>query len=163
MRYGISPVIAKSSVYCALNGHEGGLDFPSYKGLLDKKERERVSGEHLRIFHVAGGNKTLELKVGVHARTLSQKNEDNRKAIIAKGEIPWISEEIRDAYIFSHNPKYQFQEGQYKGKANLEKIRRRINEKYHDGKEVRTYDSVSSALDRLKKQRRKEAVKQLSQ
>ena len=91
-----------------------------------------------RKFHAAGGRKTLELRVGIHARN-----------------VFWKSEEIETAYALSRNPEYQFKEGSSKGKANNKLITRKINEMYHGGKDVRTYRSIVEALNIYRKQKRK--------
>ncbi|MBS3086958.1 hypothetical protein J4422_04645 [Candidatus Pacearchaeota archaeon] len=152
--------VAKQGVYYAENGHEGGFGIPPYKGLIDREEKKRISGKYLVEFHRRAGNRSLELKVGVHGRTTEQRREDIRKSIFAKGETPWEQKEIEDARSFSQSPEYYFQEGPYMGRINIGLIAEKLNEKYHSGESIRTKNSVISILYKLRKQKKKQKRKE---
>jgi len=141
--------VAKQGVYYAENGHGGGFGIPPYKGFFDEEEKKRISGKYLVEFHRHAGNRSLELKVGVHANS-----------------IFWGLDEPKDTYGLSQSPEYQFQEGSNMGKPNIELIRKEINKRYHGGKDVRTHNSIKYALfifRKKMKKKEKDLLKSLSQ
>lgn len=94
----------------------------------------------------ANGCKTRDRKLGLYAMTREELQKCSRKAALARGEVLWSKEEIQEAFLLSQQEEYRF--GSF---ADNEKIAKTINEKYHEGKPVRSASTVSSARKRYLK------------
>lgn len=184
-RYGVSREVAQGAVYRALRGYKGGFGLDSYNGLINEGELEKLSKEHqsrsgsyfgpityekrLGIFSIPeeemkdickkagkiGGKKIVELRLGIHGRTLEQMSEDGKTAVIARGQVPWEHNEGEYAYNLSQRSAYRIQKGPGKGKINTKLIAEEINEFYHNGNPVRSRVSIKKYLAKLRKQKGK--------
>ena len=103
---------------------------------------------------VENGRKTAAEGKGVHGLTPEQRSEYSSKggriggikAALAKGLIPWEKEETEYAHLLSLEPEFQHQKGSWKGKGDYKTIAQVLNEDYHNGKEVRSQQSVKKNL-----------------
>lgn len=182
-RYNASFSVAIAAVRYAIVGYKG-HNYPEYEGLIkDNEELERLASAH----HKRCGTESLEEgkglysrtkeeissiarelyknKKGIHAQTKEEKKEASRKAIMALGFTQWIEgdnwlipPEIEYTYWLTLEPENIREKQPMKGRPDLDIVKRRVNDTYHEGKPVRTKRSLLLALGRHKKK-----LKQISQ
>ena len=100
---------------------------------MSKKQRQRLGLE--------SGRRLYEEKRGIHALTPEEKKEAGRLGSISRGQTIWSEEEKREAYELSLTPEYK--------KGSLiknNKIAERLNRTYHEGKNIRSPNAVSSHI-----------------
>ncbi len=132
--YDVNFTIAREAVRKALTGYNGEIQkFPrKYIGLIsDKEEQKRLAREH-KYFQ-----------------------RYSLQAILARGNTPWIERketenlctlsEIEFTYRLSHSHEFQ-----QENRIDFNKIAEEINEKYHDGKKIRTSEAIYAKLARFK-------------
>jgi len=132
--YVASDDVAIGSVHHAITGHTGGFGTEPYDGLIqDLEELAKLRYEH----RVKNGRRQAE----------------------TRGQIPYVKkeatnhtyDEIERAYLWTLQPEYQHQEGPNKGKGDINKIRRAINDEYHHGKEIRGVDAMKTIISKYRK------------
>ncbi|MBI2449713.1 hypothetical protein HYV49_05450 [Candidatus Pacearchaeota archaeon] len=64
---------------------------------------------------------------------------------------PWASEEKAFVCRLSELPEYQYYIGKNKGRANMKSITRKVNEKFHQGKDIRSFEAIRALLLKVKK------------
>lgn len=86
-----------------------------------------------------GGVVARDSNYGFHALTPKQKLINQRNAIIASGKTLWTTEEKNRVLELKVHPDYQ------SGKKGpcYKKIADKVNEEFHNGKEVRTRSSIN--------------------
>ncbi len=165
-KYGMTPEIAKSSVSYAVNGHHGdsvvnGHEFPIYDGLIpDKAERDEISKRFRNVW--------LEYRrknsIGIHGQSDEERRECGSEGGIAaakaKGFIPWSKDELEKAYGFSLSMEF-WNRKMYAGgyRVNNGLIAQRINDDFHDRKEVRKEFQVRIKLCKHRSKLEKEAMR----
>jgi len=136
------------------SGKKGGkIAYTSGKGIHGRSEEER------QIDRLKGGKtsgkKHYENGTGMFSRTPEKVREDSIKATLARGEIPWSDEEKEYLYRLSQNPNYFHPENtSWKGKPDIIKIRKEINTKFHEGKDLRTADTIRMNLTKIRKNKK---------
>lgn len=100
------------------------------------------------------------MRVGIHGLNEQEKKEVARKAVLTRGKIPWVNflfdpETEHDEHDYCVNllndPNYKYKRGNTVC-VNLSAIAQKLNEVFHDGKNVRTRSSVSNfRYQRLKR------------
>lgn len=139
-RLGItSKIVARRAIGFAIRGHDGKYSIDAFCGLItDRIELEELAKKH----------------------ELEKKPEDyvtaGKKAVIANGGVPWIERqyledrcvlsEVEFAIMLTGIADYQHHDG----RMNSELIAKRLNELYHDGKEVRDRRAVNNKIFRYK-------------
>jgi hypothetical protein len=145
------------SVTYALKGYDGNnlsSRIAPYDGFFDQEEYNDLWNQHNRgttremgrKFGRTNGLNALEKKTGIHAQTPEERLEAIRLGLIAQGKLPWKEEEIRDCFELSQKPEYRKGES----RTNWIEISRKVNEKYHGGKNVRSNRAVAKAALRHK-------------
>ncbi len=163
-RYNTSLSIAKSAVATAIRGFPGNRQTEPYVGLIkDPEERAQIAKEHVangmtleqrvelgrRMRESRSldslkktGQESYNNRVGIHALTSNEKADAARLSCISQGKTPWEPAESRFAYLASQLPEYQISSS----KANSTLIAQELNELFHEGKEVRSGNTVSRKL-----------------
>jgi hypothetical protein len=141
------------------------------KGVHGRTKEEMIV--HGRKAGKIGGKKSRDMSLGIHAETTEKKRErgkrlykegkgihaqsikDRRdlgsKSAISRGFVPWLKGEgfIPDekycTYWLSIQPKYQRIKNPNKGKPNWGLVQERVNELYHEGKQVRSIPALQRA------------------
>jgi hypothetical protein len=98
------------------------------------------------------GNITYQNGTGVHGQNAEERIERSKKGIEARGFVPFSEEEIN--HIKNLDLKlYRTREI----KTDTTRIAREMNQKFHNGNPVRTGNSITQYLQKLKKQNGKHA------
>jgi len=152
------------------HGHKGGTNaFAQNKGIhgrsLEQMRADGIKGgrssyeqgkgihaqtpEERKKIGLIGGEKVYKEGKGIHARTPEQMTKHGQmgglKATISKGQVPWEDEEKQFVYGLSQNPDYQ------RGiRTDLEKINKEVNDRWHDGRKIRTNNAISIVIRRIK-------------
>jgi len=183
-RYNASSSVAIAAVRYAISGYKGDSSCPAYEGLIKNAiELERLALEHhercgketlkqgkgvyslTKEEKVAIGEKQYKDKKGIHAQTREERRELSKKGVIALGFISWtegdnwlIPSEIGYTYWLTQQPENIRKEQPMKGRPDLDIVKRRVNDTYHEGRPVRTKRTLLLALNRHKRK-----LKQISQ
>ena len=178
--YTLSQRVAITAVSAALRGCSNStLGLNSLKGLLDTEEADELLKKHRQDYNrravkngiglyglsseeriknskIGGsksGKKNLELyilsKPEIHKAV-------SRKGVIARGKVPWKEREITPTYcrlsekeftlMLYQSEKYQT----WQRRHNIEKIKEKVNEVYHNDEPVRTYEAIKQTISKLK-------------
>lgn len=177
--YGVTRFVAMTAIHYALKGHDKefvGSDLSNYDGLMTAEEMEDLAKKHnsasARELHkqkkgmfgrdkqkhsqdsIHAGNITLEKRVGIHAQSNEEKKKAGLKGLKTQGNLPYSDEEIEYAYALTLNEEYQHSPesafGRIIGKPNMSLIASELNQKYHNGKQIRTVRAVEAAISRYK-------------
>jgi hypothetical protein len=109
------------------------------------KEKQRELG---RATGSVQGKLNRDNKIGIGALTRSELKVASRKGVIARGKTPWFKANSgqpseRDfVSTLSKLPEYKHQNGSSKGMPNWKLITEAVNQKYHQGKGIRTVEAV---------------------
>ena len=173
-KYDESLSVAKHAVYCAIRGYSG--NFGNFEGLItDQNELERLCYEHharcgrdmlkrkqgafsltleeRKKLASKVGRKNHELGIGIHAQTTKELKRNSAKGAIARGCVPWKSDELELVYRLSQFPEYQYH-GNRSGRAstpNLPLLADRLNSLYHEDQPIRDRNAIKWALSRYRK------------
>lgn len=88
--------------------------------------------------------------VGIHGRTSEQMSEDGRKAALACGFTLWNNDEVQYVRYLTQQSEYQHKSGRHVGSPDRKLITEKVNEVFHQGKNVRTTGSIKMCLKRYK-------------
>jgi len=130
------------------------------KSLDEKLGIHGMSDEERKVAGDKGRETVVRDKLGYLGLTASQRKEACHLATIANGRTPWIERENTDTFAsfselefagkLSQSKEYLYESGGNKGKPINGKIARKLNELYHEGRNVRSSIAVAQALFRLK-------------
>ncbi len=109
-----------------------------------KKGLEGKSNDELREYGRRG------YISGLSKMTFEQRSKARCKGAKARGETLWSIKEIETLYQLSQEAEYQYSKGANTGKPNKKLIASELNNMYHDGKNIRWQESVSSRLKRYR-------------
>ena len=122
--------------------------------LVPKVRRDEIRAERSaeRLEELFGGFDSETFKA--HCRNAANRRHDEKLGIgvdvaamlRGKGRIAWADEERADAIGMTDIPEYQRKVAPHIGAPNYEAIALALNDKYHDGKEVRYHNSVASIV-----------------
>ena len=134
-KLGCSSSTAINTVRIALVGYNGNLTFfegevPTFSGLIDKETYDNVVKERM----VNSGKKNLLEKKGIHAQTIEDRKQLGRLAAESQGKTVFSDEEINFFKEKIADPEYQ-----RKTRINAKKLAGLLNQKFHEGREVRTH------------------------
>lgn len=97
---------------------------------------------------------------GIHAFTTEQRREVAKKAMETLGFIMWYGDLIDEetgmqegdyCLLLAEKKEFQHQGGRGKGRPNKQKITEELNQRFHNGEEVRTLSAVKTFLSRSRK------------
>lgn len=111
----------------------------------DKSGIHGLSSKQLKDNGIKGGQKCYDEKIGIHSLSRKERQSNSKKGTIALGFVNWTDKE--NAYLKSlvSDEKYQYHKGRHFGKPNYPKITQELNQVFHEGKIVRTENSVRRA------------------
>ncbi len=162
-KYSVSVKVAEAAVLIAIKGFtpKPGLEeLVGFAGLITdphlleavgkrhitdsaKKIGARMRDEKRGVFSLSleaqkeigkrSGKALYENRLGVHARPMEERMEYIKKAVLARGVRLFTDDEKKAILELSTNPDYQ---NSTRSKINAEKIARKINSDYHEGKEI---------------------------
>lgn len=122
--------------------------------MLGEEEVRVLGKEHIIKNNRKNGVMNYQSGVGIAAMTTEKRAEICRRAAITRcinqGVVLWSKEECADLLGLLDQEEYIHQSGRGRGKANLMKISDYLNNKYHNGKEVRTPRLSSVKLYKLR-------------
>ena len=158
--YGVSPQVAIRAVGHAIRGYEGGLEVNEFPGLIrDKETLDAICEQHKS--DALSNNRAQAFRNGIGRMTHEEQTEARRKggktSIENQGYIPWSNDECEAAYELSLLPEYRNSKG-----VNHNSLKGIINELFHDGQPVRTYNSIRSSVLFTKKSKQKSVSEQIN-
>jgi len=162
-RFKIKFATAVSVIQKAIKGYNGVYtsirDVQSYAGLLSKETVKEIADKHQDISRIKNGKKQTREHKGIHAQTPDERMISIRNALIARGIqnppalVPFLDPEkkrVRELYDSAICRK--------RTKVYCGKIAECINQELYSkelalGTRVRTGRSISSLIQRMKKNR----------
>lgn len=178
--YTLSQRVAISAVSAALRGCSNStLGLNSLKGLLDTKEADELLKKHRQDYNKKaakngiglyslsserrteigkiGGSKSGKKNLELYILSKPEIHKSgSKKGVIARGKVPWKEREITLNYcrlsekeftlMLYQSEKYQT----WQRRHNIKKIKETVNEVYHNGKPVRTYEAIKQTMSKLK-------------
>lgn len=170
--FSIKPKTAQEAIRIAIGGYQGQLEMlniPPFIGMIPFDEFKRIGKKHnidnskkigieyhkhgKGIFSInkeerikigkKSAKKLLELKTGIHAQTPEQRRLLGQKTIIAQGGIIYSQEEFEYIKLLASDKLYQ------KGKLiKAAAIAKKVNEKFHQSKEIRNGNKIKKIISR---------------
>lgn len=154
--YGVTESIAKSATGLALRGYGGGKRFEGFKGLISDEEQKQLWEMHQKRH----GYGLVAHKKGIHAQNNTTRLEATILGLAKQGKVPWKPREETEGYcryseqeylfMLAKSQDYHHKTSKVKGKLDLWKIAKKINEIYHNGASVRNWVSVSCRVQQHK-------------
>ena len=178
--YGLSTRVAITSVSAALRGCSNpGLGLNPLKGLLDTKEADELSRKHRQEYNEEaeksgsglyaltyeersnackiGGAISCKNNLELHILSKPEVHRaGSKKGVTARGQIPWKEREITPTYCRLSEKEFTlmlYQSKEYRtwqGRTDVEKIKDLVNDVYHNGEPVRTYQAIIQTMSKIK-------------
>ncbi len=124
----------------------------------DADEREALWRAHV----VETNRRMIHQRVGIYGLGQADRRAAGNLAALANGKMPWEDErrdpitgllsEAKFCLLLAADPNYQRSKPPYLGKPDAAKIAARLNDVFHEGKEVRDAAAVRSQMHRTRKQ-----------
>jgi len=121
------------------------------RGIFSPEQQGKCSERGKKGGRTAG-TLSRENRIGIHGLDLEERSQfsskGGRASALAKGQVPYTPEEIQDTIEMRENPLYWHHSGRSRGKPDWALIESKINQRYHQGEEVRKGDILKSAVKR---------------
>ena len=153
IRVGIHKLTPKERIDASTSGGEKTYELS--KGIYKKEYAEQRKKDRIKGGKVSG-KKQYENGTGMFNRTPKEIKEDSIKATLARGEVPWSYEEKDYLYKLSINLEYHHPKStQWRGKPDIKRIKMEIDRKFHNGRDLRTEDTIRMNLTKIRKMQKK--------